>query len=339
MKNSCLNFFKGIGCILVIFLHFHLPGIGRDIAGGLARFAVPLFFMISGYYIYNSDRETVKRKLPGKIKHILYMCIYATLLYAAFTIAQLYIDGGVLAITEWIKEYFNAGQIFRMLFLGDMWFLNCSMLWFLYALLWSYVALYFVNRFQLYKAAYIIIPFCFLARMILFGVTNYYFTGIHWLTVNNFVVTGFPYVMIGNLLARYKDTILPKIRIQWLSVSILIGILLGVISDHTKMMVDIAYIGVILYAVCVFLLAQKYPQQKICGFLEMVGEKCFSFVYIMHMMVGYVLNKVFLLLDIYRFPASDWAYPIAIVIVTVGSAIIWMKLLELFKRFPARTKK
>lgn len=57
MKNRCLNFFKGLGCIFVIFIHFPFPGeIGRIISG-LARFAVPLFFMISGYYAYNSRRS------------------------------------------------------------------------------------------------------------------------------------------------------------------------------------------------------------------------------------------------------------------------------------------
>ena len=55
-QNECLNFFKGIACILVVSLHVRFPVEAVDgVIQCIARFAVPLFFMISGYYCCFED--------------------------------------------------------------------------------------------------------------------------------------------------------------------------------------------------------------------------------------------------------------------------------------------
>lgn len=48
--NNCLDFFKGIACLLIILVHVPFPGFFGEIIGALSRFAVPFFFMISGYF-------------------------------------------------------------------------------------------------------------------------------------------------------------------------------------------------------------------------------------------------------------------------------------------------
>ena len=60
-KNQRLNIVKAIACASVIVLHCPFPGIVGKILYGFARFAVPFFFMVSGYFVYADDAEKVIR--------------------------------------------------------------------------------------------------------------------------------------------------------------------------------------------------------------------------------------------------------------------------------------
>lgn len=327
MKNRCLNFFKGLGCIFVIFIHFPFPGeIGRIISG-LARFAVPLFFMISGYYAYNS-REEVDKKMPRKIKHILRIVVYSTLLYIVYTIGHICIDSGINGIGVWIRQFCSPIKVFRMLFLGDLWCINGSGLWFVYTLLWSYIILYIINRYNLYRIAYKLMPILFLIRIIIFGCTNYYFVELHWLTVNNVLMTGLPYVMMGNFIAKHKEIILEKVSTKRLIIAIIIGIPFVMISEYTNLYIDVGYIGVIVYSVSIFLLTQKYFKNGFIKVFEIIGDKYFTCIYIIHMIIGDIVNKVFTVVQINGLLITEWLKPIVIVCVSIAGAMIWSKMLE-----------
>ena len=65
-RNSTLNALKGIACFSVVMLHCAFPGMVGKIIYGIARFAVPLFFAISGYYVYSCNSKDVIRRLPKK---------------------------------------------------------------------------------------------------------------------------------------------------------------------------------------------------------------------------------------------------------------------------------
>ena len=49
-RNQCLNFLKGLGSTGVVFIHITFPGLTGEIISKMAQFAVPVFFMITGYY-------------------------------------------------------------------------------------------------------------------------------------------------------------------------------------------------------------------------------------------------------------------------------------------------
>lgn len=61
-QNECLNFFKGVSCWGILYMHTSYDCLVSSFISCLVRFAIPLFFMISGYYIYNADKETVAKK-------------------------------------------------------------------------------------------------------------------------------------------------------------------------------------------------------------------------------------------------------------------------------------
>lgn len=62
MRNKTLDLIKLLSAYAVIFIHFRMPGIPGAFADALSRFAVPLFFVISGYYAFGNDNKKLKRK-------------------------------------------------------------------------------------------------------------------------------------------------------------------------------------------------------------------------------------------------------------------------------------
>ena len=70
--NNSIDFFKAIACIGVVLIHCRFPGVVGILIRTIARFAVPFFTMISGFYLISSDTEIVDTtRLKEKIKHIL----------------------------------------------------------------------------------------------------------------------------------------------------------------------------------------------------------------------------------------------------------------------------
>ena len=73
-QNNCINFIKGCACFGILYMHTSYDFFVSSILTCLFRFAVLIFFMISGYYCFNNDRMLVEQKMPKKIKHILKLC-------------------------------------------------------------------------------------------------------------------------------------------------------------------------------------------------------------------------------------------------------------------------
>ena len=48
-RNTTIDFFKCVACILVIINHFHHDGLVGSIEVTVSHLGVPLFFMVSGY--------------------------------------------------------------------------------------------------------------------------------------------------------------------------------------------------------------------------------------------------------------------------------------------------
>ena len=68
MRNRTLDMVKAICAYAVVLLHVHFPGNAGIIANVLARFAVPVFFMVSGYFCFRGD-DTEFIRTGKKIRH------------------------------------------------------------------------------------------------------------------------------------------------------------------------------------------------------------------------------------------------------------------------------
>ena len=58
-RNTTLDILKAVCCVLVVFIHCKFPSIVGTIVESYARICVPIFFMISGYFVANNDLVNV----------------------------------------------------------------------------------------------------------------------------------------------------------------------------------------------------------------------------------------------------------------------------------------
>lgn len=128
--NYCLDFFKGVACVFVVFMHCEFPGKLGILVQSVSRFCVPFFFMVSGYFYFYNGEATKQEKINRtwhKIKHLGTIILAAVALYTAFAMCT---RGGQLAV--------DRRQIAKFV-LFNVPFIVAGQMWFLFALLYDYV--------------------------------------------------------------------------------------------------------------------------------------------------------------------------------------------------------
>lgn len=184
-RNYSLDFFKGIACILVVFMHCEFPGKTGILIQCVSRFCVPFFFMVSGYFCYAADKQVDYKK---KIIHISKIIISAIAFYSFINI--FFYHRYPVITAHALRDYliFNV----PLYIAGQMWFL--------YALLYDYVLMYLIVKFKLQKTLKIIVPVGICLYILL--AQGAHLTGFHVSNkiYRNFLIEGFPLFSLGYLL-------------------------------------------------------------------------------------------------------------------------------------------
>ena len=155
--NYCMDFLKGIACIFVVFIHVKFPGDFGQAVQAVARFAVPFFFMVSGYYCYRKDYQGVKGG-GKKIWHVLKITFFAYLFYIVVALLDNWLLGGSKSFN------FSLSHIIRVLLFSVPSNVP-GQLWFMIALLEVYIIYFFVEILHARKLAYLAAVITFIAML------------------------------------------------------------------------------------------------------------------------------------------------------------------------------
>lgn len=311
-QNRTLNFFKGVACFCVVMLHAGFPGAVGKLLYGPSRFAVPFFFMISGYYVYDENMQMLVRKIPRKIKHIAVLLVITEIVYLIWHVVQYAILGGFENVYAWFADVFSVSTILRLLLfqttpIGDV-------SWFLVALLLCYIAIWFVAKQNLWKSISIFIPVLLLTNIIVGELIPFLKIDTQWYWCSNFLVLGFPFFCLGSLIKKNQHGFCEKYTTQKLvliiSLSVVCITIERVLTDASQL-----FIGNIFLTLALFLLCIKCPNLfKKRNFGEEVGKKHAFYVYIFHPIVRDIL---------YGFLFENWGW-------NTYAIIAWMKPIVVF---------
>lgn len=198
-ENLCLNFIKGLACMAVVQMHCSFPSPYGRVISYCLLFAVPVFFFTSGFFAYYEDATVACDKIKVKIKHIFKLTVISECIYFLFSLVTNFFDNN---IQEFFVSTFSIKNILSAVFLNIPIFNGT--LWFLYALLFSYIALYFVYKFNLFKICYFLSPIILILHVVIRPMLKSY----EWYNAayfRNFILYGFPLLIIGYWLRENKD--------------------------------------------------------------------------------------------------------------------------------------
>lgn len=207
-QNEMLNVLKGLACICVVLLHCELPTILGHMIHCICRFAVPLFFAISGYFIYDDNKTVVKGKIPRKIIHIFKLLLGTELLYLVRYFIEYFIrTRSIGGISIWFVEKFTLKNVieflaFQKTIIGDV-------SWFLVALIYCYIITYFIAGKNNWYRSVAIAPIL-LGLNIFIGELCPFFLdyAIPWYWCSNFTLLGLPCFILGGYIRMNQDKLI-----------------------------------------------------------------------------------------------------------------------------------
>ena len=281
-ENSSLNFLKGISCITVVLLHCPIYGIIGDGIIYAFRFPVPVFFMISGYFCYYRDLAWIKK---SQVK-ILKLLFFSEALCGI--VSFICVDEGV---AEQLRKVPLWDHPLRTIFCGTLF---NGTLWYLYAMLWTWIILYLIKRFHFVQQSYILIPVLLAVHI----VGRLYIQKTDDMDINEWiyafrsaVMYGIPFVLAGHFLAEKEEWIKYHVSVFKCLFLLLGG---GVVMIMEFMVwncfMDI-WFSTVLIAAAMFIFAMQHPDTEIVPVVAGIGKKYSMIIYVSHIPLSRIIAR------------------------------------------------
>lgn len=201
-RNYTFDTIKTLACFFVICIHYPFSGEFGVIMQNIGRFAVPFFFMISGYYT-NLNAKNINEKINDRFRDILKLTCISFIFYLAINIVVVILKDGLIDYLNIIKNPLNIMKL--LVFNYTTPYIGVGHLWYLFALMYVYILVKFVHEHKLTKFSYIYSVICLIAVYVLECIKFYKgwrFESIWW---RNFLFFGFPCFMIGNYFNKQRE--------------------------------------------------------------------------------------------------------------------------------------
>lgn len=204
-ENKTLYFFQGLASILVVFIHVPFPGVLGTVVTALARIAVPLFFMISGYSLFlYIETDRFRQKIIQRIKRNGTITVIGLAIYFLVDIAKCVLKRE--SVWTFLGPVFSPSNLVKLLTLGVIPPGTGGVLWFMIALVYSYTLLLFLesllkkNNIRAWGIGSFIFMVLLGAIKIAVTASNAHigslYLGSNWI-FGNWIAIGLPSILIG----------------------------------------------------------------------------------------------------------------------------------------------
>lgn len=325
-RNQSMEAAKLIASVFVVFIHVSIPGEAGSIINCLARFAVPMFFALSGYFNYGADSNQVWKRTVHIVKVYL-IAVTARIVWGCFETEYDYGSTVVFlmsllpqweGIMRWIILQIDP-------FAGHLWYLN-AMIW-VYVLYWMYVRFFGEKKVvyaPLYFAGFSLFAVFFtigILMMILDGTVSYFLCRNAWLT-------GLPMFIMGVFLHEYQDEILDHFGLNGrrLMGIIAVCIMLTLLQHHTIGGGDMLF-GTVPEVIALILLMVSHPKlAEKSKLAKEVIARCGAWsmwIYILHLLA----DSAYLLLcqpwiSARWIEMEEWIHPFVVLGIAFAAAVV-----------------
>ncbi len=290
VRNYNLDALKMICAAFVVIIHVPMWGAG-EVLIPIARCAVPCFFMISGFCIYNDDKTKMEAGLGRSIKHILRILLWSSSIYFLLQFIHVVNHG------EWDKLFCSKAWTDLLLFNDPSMILGSGIiLWYLYAYLYVLLVVrLFLKMGKMYWLK-LFIPFLLIGNLIL-GTYSLMILGValeeH--DSRNFLFMGLPFFTLGmyikehfSLIKNYKGIV------KWSWAGFVLFSIITIIEVNGLTSLGLhpksvsGYIGAFFASISLFLVF-AIPQNSNKSWLSILGRQDSLYVYVFHILVTYPL--------------------------------------------------
>lgn len=293
-----LDFLKGIAACFVVFMHARFPDAFGEYMAKIGTFAVPVFFMTSGYFSFNAT----KSKTLKSIKRTATYLFVAYLLNLIRIVVEMGFDLGMV-LSFFKTEVFTASHLMKVVILSQSKISGVA--WFLISLLVCYMLKYLLGK-NLRYLGYL---------GIVVGVVGIIppVSGYMGLPINNPWINGIPFFVIGELLRGNNAFVKEKIGNGLLMVAAVAGFILIIVACYYAK--QWWHIGTLLLSPSLFVLFSRMDMKfnKFC----LLGSVYAFFIYIVHPLVMHVYDAVRLNIS----ATESWLRPLIILAITILLAV------------------
>ncbi len=289
-KYNLLNALKIIAAFFVVCIHVHFPGDFGNVVIAVARFGVPFFFMVSGFFSYYEDKSSIDAKYKRKIKHILALLASGIVMYFLFGLAVAAVNGN---ISGYLVKIFSFKSVFEFLV-----FNNTSVsefLWFMPALVYTYIVFFVFEKTGITKKMYFLIPVLFLSGVVLRELAEILPEFPEYLSnsfiCRNFLFVGIPFFMLGHFIRANEEKIKEKLSLPLLIALMIIGTAEAIYADVFRFQKSL-YIGTFVAVFALFVFAIKYEDNIKCKPVSDAGAKYSFYIYVIHIMLRNIFNRI-----------------------------------------------
>ena len=272
-----IDILKALCAFLIVCIHVPFPGKVGAYFTTLTRVAVPVFFMITGYFY----SDTVARhKEKHQIKKILYLLVEANALFFIWNIALNVLRGE--NIVAYIRSIFTGMNLLKFFLLNES--PLAGHLWYLGAIFYVLVIVLMMDKFNCRKVLYYLTPALLIADLVLGKYSLLIFhREFPYILVRNFLFVGIPYFCIGTLIREkrcsetWNKKVLQILIVVFAITSLaerfaLVNAEMNATRDH--------YLSTTFLAVCLFAYTLKSNWHN--KELAVIGRKYSTWLYIIH---------------------------------------------------------
>ncbi len=279
-RASSLDVLKCFAAFFVVCIHY-----GADWLSPVVRCAVPMFFVITGYYY----PTMVERGAFWKhVRKLLFMAVCASALYASWSLLY---QTGQDTLGKWIEKTFQTENLVNWVaFNADLF---SPHLWYFYAALYCLIIFHFADKWRFTKWLRYVVPILLLVHF------TRNFTPLPKVLVRNFLFMGLPCMMIGRCIRENKDGVfrfLSNRRYWWAyffgSFLLVCGEmwLLGAVCSDSG--VREMYLFTLPMFLPCFYWVLRHPRFGEGTLLATIGRKYSAYIFMFHVLVGVWLSDL-----------------------------------------------
>lgn len=333
-KNYTLEIVKVIAAYMVVFIHVPFPGKVGIALNALARFAVPLFFMVSGFFSYGISTDRIKKRA----RKLLVLFLVAAAAYILKDLALMVMRNDVTGVKQYFSVYLDVERLLKLVVFN--WPIVSGHLWYLLALVYVYGILYLITKYRIRKTWLYGASIVLLTVHLALGEIGLLFGfAVPSLYVRNFLLFGVPFFGLGIWMKKHLDRIQPLAKkcSNWV---IFLVLLLGIgatLVSRQFLGVSEFGIGSLLMLLAVLTISFKYSKKRYPKQVNLVAA-CSAYIYIFHPLVAGVLKVAYGILGV-SYASSETMQYLHPVAVCVGSTLLALVINWLFPEDGKRTKK